>query len=96
MQREGSLDNVDVLEDHKMKRLTSNIRWERKLGSSSLLLAALLALATTPGFSSSPSSEKIQATYTKDGNVVHVTLVVYNYTTSADLQALSLAFQRGP
>ncbi len=60
-----------------------------------MLLAAMLALATTPGFSSSPSSEKIQATYTKDGNVVHVTLVVYNYTTSADLQALSLAFQRG-
>jgi hypothetical protein len=60
-----------------------------------LLLAALLALGTTPGFSSSLGSEKIQATYAKDGNVVRVTLIVYNYTTSADLQVLSLAFQRG-
>ena len=60
-----------------------------------MLLAALLALGTTPGFSSSPGSEKIQATYTKDGNVVRVTLIVYNYTASADLQVLSLAFQRG-
>src|SRR5208337_4915916 len=78
-----------------MKRLTSIIRWARKLGSSSLLFAAMLALGTTPAFSSSPSPEKIQATYTKDGNVVRVTLTVYNYSTSADLQALSLAFQRG-
>jgi len=60
-----------------------------------LLPAALLAFAATPGFSSSPGSEKIQATYTKDGNVVRVTLTVYNYSTSADLQVLSLAFQRG-
>ena len=78
-----------------MKPLTSIIRWVRKLGSSSLLLAALLALGSTPGFSSTPGSEKIQATYTKDGNVVRVTLIVYNYTNSADLQVLSLAFQRG-
>src|SRR5208337_140610 len=78
-----------------MKPLTSIIRWARKLGSSSLLFAAMLALGTTPAFSSSPSPEKIQATYTKDGNVVRVTLLVYNYTTSADLQVLSLAFQRG-
>ncbi|HKN20037.1 MAG TPA: hypothetical protein VJX73_01400 [Terracidiphilus sp.] len=78
-----------------MKPLTSIIRWARKLGSSSLLFAAMLALGTTPAFSSSPSPEKIQATYTKDGNVVRVTLTVYNYSTSADLQALSLAFQRG-
>jgi hypothetical protein len=60
-----------------------------------LLLAGLFALGTTPGFSSSPSSEKIQAAYSKDGNVVSVTLLVYNYTTSADLHVLSLAFQEG-
>ena len=78
-----------------MIRLTSIIRWGRKLGSSTLLLAALLALGTVPGFASSPGSEKIQATYTKDGNVVRVTLIVYNYSTSADLQVLSLAFQEG-
>jgi hypothetical protein len=95
LQREAHLDKVDVLEDHKMRRLTNMIRCARKLGSSSLLLVGLLALGTTPGFSSSPSPEKIQATYAKDGNVVGVTLIVYNYTTSADLQVLSLAFQKG-
>lgn len=78
-----------------MRRLTSIIRWARKLGPSCLPFAAILVLGTTPGFSGSSGSEKIQATYTKDGNVVHVTLTVYNYTTSADLQVLSLAFQRG-
>ena len=78
-----------------MRRLTSMIRWVRKSGFSSLLLAGLWALGATPGFSSSPGSEKIQATYAKDGNVVSVSLIVYNYTTSADLQLLSLAFQEG-
>jgi hypothetical protein len=71
------------------------IRWVRKSGFSSLLLAGLWALGATPGFSSSPGSEKIQATYAKDGNVVSVSLIVYNYTTSADLQVLSSAFQKG-
>jgi len=71
------------------------MRWARKSGSSSLLLAGLFALGTTTAFCGSPDSEKIQATYTKDGNVVRVSLIVYNYTTSADLQVLSLAFQRG-
>ena len=78
-----------------MRRLTRFMRWVRKSGSSSLLLAGFLALGTTLGFSSSPSSEKIQATFAKDGNVVRATLIVYNYTTSADLQVLSLAFQEG-
>jgi hypothetical protein len=78
-----------------MSRLTSIIRWGRKFASSSLLLAGLCALGTTPGFSSSPGSEKIQATYEKDGNPVRITLIVYNYTTSADLQVLSQAFQKG-
>jgi hypothetical protein len=78
-----------------MVPLTSIIRCGRKLGFPTLLLAGLLALGTTPGFSSGPGTEKIQATYSKDGNVVGVTLIVYNYTTSADLQVLSLAFQEG-
>ncbi len=60
-----------------------------------MLLAGLLAFATTSAFSSSPASEKIQATYAKDGNAVRITLIVYNYTTSADLQVLSQAFQEG-
>ena len=78
-----------------MNRLKSILRWARNSGSSTLLLASLFALGTTPGSCSSPGSEKIQATYTKDGNVVHLTLIVLNYSTSADLQVLSLAFQRG-
>jgi hypothetical protein len=76
-------------------RFASAIRYGRKLGFSSLLLAGLLALGTTPGFSSTPGPEKIQATFAKDGNVVRATLIIYNYTTSADLQVLSLAFQQG-
>jgi len=78
-----------------MRRLTSIVRRGRKLRFTSALLAGLFALGTTTGFSSSPGSEKIQATYAKDGNVVSVTLIVYNYTPSADLQVLSLAFQGG-
>ena len=78
-----------------MRRLTSIIRRASWLGSSNLLLATLLTFGATSGFSSSSDSEKIQATYTKDGNVVRVTLIVYNYTGSADLQVFSLAFQRG-
>jgi hypothetical protein len=89
------MDKVDGLEDRKMRRLTGVIRCGRKLRSSSLLLAGLLTLGTAPGFSSSPGPEKIRATFAKDGNVVGVTLIVYNYTTSADLQVLSLAFQKG-
>jgi len=65
------------------------------LGLPILLLAGLFALGTIQAFSSSPASEKIQATFAKDGNAVSITLTVYNYTTSADLQVLSLAFQEG-
>ena len=60
-----------------------------------MLFAGLLALGTTPGFSSTPGSETIHATFVKDGNTIGVTLIVYDYTTSADLQVLSLAFQEG-
>jgi hypothetical protein len=52
-------------------------------------------LATALGFASSPNPETIQATYSQAGNTIAVTLVVYNYSTSSDLQVLSLAFQEG-
>ncbi|MGB8028504.1 MAG: hypothetical protein WCF30_02465 [Terracidiphilus sp.] len=78
-----------------MKRLTSIIRFGRKFGSSCLLLVSTFTLAITPGFAASTSFETIRATYTQAGNTVGVTLIVYNYTTSADLQVLSLAFQQG-
>jgi hypothetical protein len=52
-------------------------------------------LAATRGFAASPGFEKIRATYAQAGNTIGVTLIVYNYTTSADLEVLSLAFQQG-
>jgi hypothetical protein len=59
------------------------------------MLVATIGLATTLGFARSPGIETIRATYAQAGNVIGVTLVVYNYSTSADLQVLSLAFQEG-
>jgi len=41
LQRKERLDKVDVLEDHKMRRLTNIMRCGRKSGSSSLLLVGL-------------------------------------------------------
>ena len=78
-----------------MRRLTRLSRYGRMLGLPILLLAGLFALGTIRAFSGSPASEKIQATFAKDGNAVSITLTVYNYTTSAALQVLSLAFQEG-
>ncbi len=78
-----------------MRLLASVIRCGSKLGSSCLLLVGILAVGTTSGFARSPSFETIRATYTQAGNTIGVTLIVYNYTTSADLQVLSLAFQEG-
>jgi hypothetical protein len=60
-----------------------------------LALAGTLTLATTLGFAQGPGFETIQATYSQAGNSIGVTLIVYNYSTSADLQALSLAFREG-
>ena len=60
-----------------------------------LILLGTFTLAATPAFAASPGFEKIRATYAQAGNIIGVTLIVYNYTTSADLQVLSLAFQQG-
>ena len=60
-----------------------------------MLLVGLLALGTTPGFSSSPGSEKIQASYVQDDNVVSVTLIINGYTTPPEKQILSQAFEEG-
>lgn len=78
-----------------MRRLTGIVRCGRKLGFSSFLFAGLFVLGTSKCFSDGPGVERIQAAYEKDGNTIGVTLIVYNYTTSADLQVLSLAFQDG-
>jgi hypothetical protein len=60
-----------------------------------LALLGTFTLAATPAFAGSPGFETIRATYSQAGNAIGVTLIVYNYTTSADLQVLSLAFQQG-
>ena len=78
-----------------MGLLANVIRCGSKPGSSSLLLAGLLALGATPGFSSSPNPESIQATYDQDGNAISVTLVIYDYTTPSEKQILSQAFEEG-
>jgi hypothetical protein len=58
-----------------------------------LILLGAFTLAATPVFAASPGFEKIRATYAQAGNIIGVTLIVYN--TSADLEVLSLAFQQG-
>jgi hypothetical protein len=78
-----------------MERYASGIRCGRKVGSTSLLLASLLVLGTTTGFAISPGSESIQATYTRSGNAMGVTLVIYGYTTPSEMQILSQAFEEG-
>jgi hypothetical protein len=78
-----------------MKRLASGFRFGGKFRSFCLLLVGPFMVAITPGFAASPRFETIRATYTQAENTVGVTLTVYNYTTSADLQVLSLAFQQG-
>jgi hypothetical protein len=60
-----------------------------------LILLGAFTLAATPVFAASPGFEKIRATYAQAGNIIGVTLIGYNSTTSADLEVLSLAFQQG-
>jgi hypothetical protein len=78
-----------------MKLLANVIRRGRRIGSSGILLVGLLTLGTTPGFSSSPNPETIQATSVQDGNVVRVTLIIHDYTTPSEKQILSQAFDAG-
>lgn len=60
-----------------------------------LVLMGAFTLATSQGFASNPSSETIRATYSQAGNAIGVTLTVYSYSTSSDLEVLSHAFQKG-
>jgi hypothetical protein len=60
-----------------------------------MLLTGLFALGTTQCFSSSPNPESIQASYTHDGSAISVTLTIYDYTNSSEMQLLSQAFEDG-
>ena len=78
-----------------MGPLTGTNRCVRKSASAILMMAGNFFLMTTLGFAATPASETIQATYSQAGNVTGITLIVYSYSTSADLQILSQAFQQG-
>jgi hypothetical protein len=78
-----------------MRPLTNVIRCARKTGFSLLLLVGTFMLGTTLGFSASPNSETIQATYAQAGKTIGITLIIYNYSTPSDLQVLSRAFEEG-
>ena len=78
-----------------MGTLTNTNRCLRKSALPIFALLGTFALAANPGIAASPGFEKIRATFAQAGNTIGVTLIVYNYTTSADLELLSLAFQQG-
>ena len=78
-----------------MRILSRAIQVARRSGWPILILLGSFTLATTPACAGSSNYETIQGTYALAGNTVSVTLIVNNYTTPADLQLLSLAFQEG-
>jgi hypothetical protein len=77
-----------------MRVLDRAIRCGSKPVFSGLLFGGIFALGTTLCFPSSPSPESIQATYGQGGNAISMTLTIYNYTTSSEMQLLSQAFQQ--
>jgi hypothetical protein len=78
-----------------MGTLTNAVVGTRRSGLFMLVQLGSFVLATGVGFAANSNTETIQATYAEAGNTVSVTLVVYNYSTPADLQVLSQAFQEG-
>jgi len=78
-----------------MRPLTNVIRCARRTKFSILLLVSTFTLGTSLGFSASPDSETIQATYAQAGKTIGITLIIYNYSSPADLQVLSQAFEEG-
>jgi hypothetical protein len=78
-----------------MGPLTSMNRCVRKPVSTIVMMATLLTVSTTLGFATTPVPETIQATYIQAGKTIGVTLIVYSYSTTSDLKALSQAFQQG-
>src|SRR5271167_750047 len=69
-----------------------------KVTLGSLMLIALLMLATTVAFSRGPKSETIDATAfgtgTQMGATIGVTLDIYEYSTPADRQILVQAYEK--
>lgn len=67
----------------------------RGLRFCGVLLFSAFMLGSALGFSSSVKPETIQARYTQDGNVVSVTLIIYEYSTPSKILILSQAFEEG-
>jgi hypothetical protein len=69
-----------------------------KITICGLMLAVLIALGSTPAFSRSPKSETIEAsamgTGTQMGQVIGVTLDIYEFSTPEDRQILLDAFTK--
>jgi len=78
-----------------MRSFTKLSRRARKSGISILLLVGTFTLGANVGFASTPNPETIQATSTQAGKTATLTLVVYNYSTSSEMQVLTQAFQAG-
>jgi hypothetical protein len=78
-----------------MTPLLNVAQYARKLVLSTLVLAGFCTFGVTLAFSSSPNSETIAATATEAGQAINVTLTIDSYSTPADMQVLSAAFQEG-
>ncbi len=81
-----------------MWQIKNAARKMHKRALASLLLASLLIAGSTPGFSRD-KNETIQATATGTstqlGQVVGITVVIYEYSTMEDRQVLIEAFTKG-
>jgi len=84
-------------EDKEMWRI--EIPQTRKVVMGGLMLSGLLMLATTLAFSRGPKSETLEAsamgTGTQLGQVIGVTLDIYEWSTPEDRQILIEAFNKG-
>jgi hypothetical protein len=89
--------NRETRPEGKVQAPASITRRSRKLFAAGLVIASALQIGCLSGFSATPnaSSETVQATYAQAGNPINVTLVIYDYSTPADLLSLSRAFQQG-
>ncbi len=79
-----------------MMSMTARIN---KCALSSLLLAGVLLLGTTPAYSQRVKAETIDAsamgTGTQLGAVIEITLIINEFSSPADKQILMQAFQKG-
>ena len=82
-----------------MANIKSKSRRNCRLAIGGLFLIGFLTLGSLRGFSRGPKSETIEATAfgtsTQLGNVIGVTLDIYEFSTPEDRQILMQAFEKG-